>query len=91
MAKTSRARLPEALRYAERRIAAGAERIEKQRRVIERLEVRGDMITAAAARLPLVTMERAQRVHIVDRKRIERLHRASLAAGACPRSRRSLS
>jgi hypothetical protein len=38
MAKMSRVRLPEALHYAERHIAAGAEQIEKQRRVIERLE-----------------------------------------------------
>ena len=73
MAKTSRARLLEALHYAERHIAAGVARIEKQRRVIERLEGRGDTMTAAAARVVLVTMERAQQVHIADRERIKRL------------------
>ena len=73
MAKLSRSRMLEALHFAERRIAVGAARIENQRRVIERLEARGDTITAAAARVVLATMERAQPGHIVERERIERL------------------
>jgi hypothetical protein len=73
MAKMRRVRLPEALHHAERHIAAGAEQIEKQRRVIGRLEARGDTITAAAARVVLATMERAHQGHIADRERIKRL------------------
>jgi hypothetical protein len=73
MAKMTRARFLEALHYAERRIAVGAERMEKQRRAIARLEGRGDTITAAAARTVLATIEQAQRGHITDRDRIKRL------------------
>ena len=73
MAKMGRARLLEALHYAERHSAAGATRIEKQRRLIERLEGRGDTTTAAAARVLLATMERAQQGHIADCERIKRL------------------
>jgi hypothetical protein len=77
MAKMTRARFLEALHCAERRIAAGTERIEKQRRVIARLEERGDTITAAAARTALATIEQAQRGHIADRDRIKRLRTRS--------------
>lgn len=71
MAKNSRAQLIEALHYAERDIAAEAERIKKQHRVIERLEARGDTITTAAASVVLATMQRAEQGHIARRKRIK--------------------
>jgi hypothetical protein len=73
MPKMTRSRLQEALYRAERRIAADTEQIEKQRRVIERLEARGDTITAAAARVVLATMERAHQGHIANRERAKRL------------------
>jgi hypothetical protein len=73
MAKVTRSRPQEALYYAERDIAAGMEQIEKQRRVIERLERRGDTITGAAARVVLATMEWAQQGHIANRDRAKRL------------------
>jgi hypothetical protein len=73
MAKMTRSRLHEALNHAERHIAADTEQIEKQRRVIERLEARGDRITGAAARVVLATMERAQQGHIANRERTKRL------------------
>jgi hypothetical protein len=75
MAKISRARLLEALYYAQRHIATGAGHIEKQRAFVERLEAfgHGNSTTAATARALLVTMEQAQLGHIADRKRIGRL------------------
>jgi len=62
----------EALRYSERRVASGPDDIEKQRRVIERLEARGDTITAAAARVVLASMERAHQGRIARRDRVKR-------------------
>ena len=73
MVKMRRPRLQEALYYAERHIAAGTEQIEKQRRVIERLERGGDTITGAAARVVLATMERVQQGHIDNRERAKQL------------------
>jgi hypothetical protein len=73
MAKMTRTRLQETLYHAERRIAVDTEQIEKQRRVIERLERRGDAITGAAARVVLATMERVQQGHIDNRERAKQL------------------
>jgi hypothetical protein len=69
MAKMSRARLLEALHYAERFIPAGAEALDNQRQFVRRLnaEGQGDSDMALAARTLLAQMEQAQRGHVADR------------------------
>jgi hypothetical protein len=70
----SRALLLKQFRCMERRIATGAEAIEKQRQIIARLEVRaGDSTMLVLARELLAQMEQAQAGHIADGERIKRL------------------
>lgn len=82
------ARAAERIRKIDKEISfpgeAGADCVERQREIVERLKPagRGDSTTAENAQALLQTMERAQQHHIANREQIKRLLAEQLAQDA---------